>query len=117
MTDILIDARFDSGNIEVQSVSGVTACLRIPKDNQSDFYQWFHFRVAGAAGRELELKIGDLNNSAYPGGWTGYRACVSEDRGFWGRADSSFDKDEDGGTLTIRYAPAGDIAWFAYFAP
>jgi hypothetical protein len=32
--------------------------------------------VAGAEGRELELKIGDLNGSAYPGGWPGYRACV-----------------------------------------
>ena len=55
MSDILIDSAFDSGNIEVLSVSGATARLRIPKDNQSDFYQWFHFRVAGAGGRELEL--------------------------------------------------------------
>jgi murein tripeptide amidase MpaA len=115
--DILIDAAFDSGNIEVLSVSGATAKLRIPKDYQSDFYQWFHFRVAGAAGRELELKIGDLNGSAYPGGWPGYRACVSEDRSYWGRAETGFDKDEDGGTLTIRHAPASDLAWFAYFAP
>ena len=117
MTPILIDAAFDSGNIEVLSISGATAKLRIPKDNQSEFYQWFHFRVAGAAGRELELKIGDLNNSAYPGGWIDYRACVSEDRSYWGRTETSFDKDEDGGTLTIRHTPDGDLAWFAYFAP
>ena len=76
MTDIQIDAAFDSGNIEVLSIDGAGARLRIPKDNQSDFYQWFHFR-----------------------------------------AETSFDKDEDGGTLTIRYAPASDLAWFAYFAP
>ena len=117
MTDIQIDAAFDSGNIEVLSIDGAGARLRIPKDNQSDFYQWFHFRVAGAEGRELELRIGDLNASAYPDGWIGYRACVSEDRAWWGRAETSFDKDEDGGTLTIRYAPASDLAWFAYFAP
>ena len=117
MTDILIDAAFDSGNIEVLSVSGASARLRIPRDNHSEFYQWFHFRVAGAAGRELELKIGDLNGSAYPDGWTDYRACVSEDRTWWGRTETSFDRDEDGGTLTIRYVPEGDLAWFAYFAP
>ncbi len=117
MSDIVIDAAFDSGNIEVVSIDGTTARLRIPRDNQSEFYQWFHFRVAGADGRELELKIGDLNRSAYPDGWPGYRACVSEDRSWWGRTDTSFDKNEDGGTLTIRHAPAGDIAWFAYFAP
>ena len=115
--DISIDAAFDSGNIQVISITGAAAKLRIARDNKSDFYQWFHFRVAGAAGRELELKIGDLNASAYPGGWPGYRACVSDDRSYWGRAETAFDKDEDGGTLTIRHAPAGDLAWFAYFAP
>ena len=56
MTDILIDAAFDSGNIEVLSVSGATARLHIPRDAHSEFYQWFHFRVAGAAGRELEFR-------------------------------------------------------------
>ncbi|AKH42752.1 murein tripeptide amidase MpaA [Altererythrobacter atlanticus] len=117
MTDILIDAAFDSGNIEVVSISGASAKLRIAKDHLSDFYQWFHFRVAGAAGRELELKITDLNNSAYPAGWPGYRACISEDRDWWGRAETSFDEEEDNGTLTIRHAPAGDLCWFAYFAP
>jgi murein tripeptide amidase MpaA len=115
--DISIDAAFDSGNIEVVSIDGATARLRIRRDNQSEFFQWFHFRVAGAQGRELILKIGDLNASAYPAGWPGYRACVSEDRGYWGRADSSFDAAEDGGTLTISYAPDSDLAWFAYFAP
>jgi len=115
--DISIDAAFDSGNIEIVSVAGASARLRIRRDNHSEFYQWFHFRVAGAEGRELELKIGDLGASAYPDGWPGYRACVSEDRGYWGRADTTFDRNEDGGTLTIRYAPASDLAWFAYFAP
>jgi murein tripeptide amidase MpaA len=117
MTDIVVNAAFDSGNIEVLSTDGTSAKLRIPKDRQSDFYQWFHFRVSGAAGRELVLRIGDLNASAYPQGWTNYHACVSEDREYWGRAPSTFDKGEDGGTLTIRYTPASDIAWFAYFAP
>src|SRR5690606_35760409 len=112
---ISIDAAFDSGNIEVLSIDGASATLRIVRDNQSEFYQWFHFRAAGAAGRELELKIVDLNASAYPDGWDGYRACVSEDRGYWGRTDTSFDPNENGGTLTIRYAPASDLAWFAYF--
>jgi hypothetical protein len=67
--------------------------------------------------RELELVITGLNTSAYPGGWPDYDACVSEDREFWGRAETSFDKDADGGSLTIRYTPASEIAWFAYFAP
>jgi len=118
MTDtIRIDAVFDSGNIEVLETAGATARLSIRKDNQSEFNQWFHFRVSGAAGRELVLRITGLNGSAYPAGWPGYRACVSEDRDYWGRAETAFDRNEDNGTLTIRYRPESDIAWFAYFAP
>ncbi|MFM2301687.1 MAG: hypothetical protein RLZZ84_1423 [Pseudomonadota bacterium] len=117
MSDILIDAGFDAGNIEVLAIAGDSATLAIRKDHQSDFFQWFYFRVANAAGRELTLKITGLNGSAYPGGWPGYRAAVSEDREFWARADSSFDPGESDGTLTIRYVPEGGTAWFAYFAP
>ncbi len=117
MSQIAINAAFDSGNIEVLSIAGTTATLAIRKDRQSDFFQWFHFRVSGCAGREVELKITGLGQSAYPEGWPGYSACVSEDREYWGRADTSYDKAEGNGTLTIRYQPAGDLAWFAYFAP
>ena len=117
MTDVQINAAFDSGNIDVLEIDGPSARLAIRKDNQADFYQWFHFRVSGAAGRELVLRIVNLNASAYPGGWIDYNAAVSEDREYWARAACAFDKDVDGGTLTIRYTPAGDIAWFAYFAP
>ncbi|MFN2098969.1 M14-type cytosolic carboxypeptidase [Altererythrobacter sp. MF3-039] len=117
MTSIAIDAEFDSGNIEVRSIDGNSAVLVIRKDHLSEFAQWFHFRVSGAAGRELELKIVDLSQSAYPAGWPGYNACVSEDREYWARATSTYDKAADGGCLTIRYTPASDIAWFAYFPP
>ena len=121
MTDpqstIRIDAAFDSGNIEVLAAAGASARLAIRKDERSDFYQWFHFRVSGAAGRMLELRITGLAGSAYPDGWPGYRAAVSQDRSFWGRAETSWDREAYGGTLTIRHQPAGDLAWFAYFAP
>ena len=48
---ISIDAAFDSGNIVVESLAGTTARLSIRKDRESDFFQWFYFRVAGARGR------------------------------------------------------------------
>ena len=117
MSNIVIDAAFDSGSIDVMTVHQASAMLRLKPDHDSEFKQWFHFRVANAGGRELVLKIVGLNDSAYPAGWPDYNACVSEDRDFWGRAPSTFDKDEEGGTLTIRYTPVGDLVWFAYFAP
>jgi murein tripeptide amidase MpaA len=117
MTSIFIDAAFDSGNIDVLGIEGRTARLAIRRDNESEFFQWFHFRVAARAGEEVVLKITGLNDSAYPGGWPDYDACVSEDRAYWARAASTFDKDEEGGTLTVRYLPASDVFWAAYFAP
>ncbi len=112
-----INAAFDSGNIRVERIEGASATLTIRKDEQSDFYQWFHFRVAAPAGTALTLRITELGGSAYPDGWPGYRACVSEDRRHWARAESRYDPAEDGGTLTISYTATSDIAWFAYFAP
>lgn len=117
MTIKSINCAFDSGNIIVHGIDGATATLGIRKDKDSEFAQWFHFRVAAEAGEEIILKIIGLESSAYPGGWPDYRACVSEDRDYWGRADSRYDKDVDGGTLTIHYTPVSGLAWFAYFAP
>ena len=117
MNDIQISSAFDSGNIEVLAISGAKAALTIRRDHQSDFFQWFHFRVAGGKGRELQLRLSGLGAAAYPGGWPGYRACVSEDRQYWGRAETSWDEGLEGGTLTIRHTPASDVCWFAYFAP
>ncbi|MGJ0237327.1 M14 family metallopeptidase [Novosphingobium fluoreni] len=117
MSDIAITSAFDSGNIEVHSISGDEALLKIRPDQDSGFLQWFHFRVSGARGRALTLQITGLNGSAYPMGWPGYRARVSEDRQFWGLADCAWDESLEGGTLTIRYKPTSDVVWFAYFAP
>ena len=115
--NIEICAAFDGGNIEVLAIDGASARLAIPKDHNSEFAQWFFFRVSGAAGRELTLRIEGLNHSAYPQGWPGYRACVSEDRQLWTRAETGVDKAQADGTLTIRYTPESGLAWFAYFAP
>ena len=112
-----INAAFDSGNIIVHSITGATATLSIRKDRESEFAQWFHFRVAAEPGVEITLKLTGMESTAYPGGWPGYRACVSEDRDYWDRADTEYDKDADGGTLTIRYTSVSGLAWFAYFAP
>ena len=116
MNPIEIDAAFDSGNIEVLAVDGCEARLAIRRDAGSQFFQWFHFRVAGGGGRDLMLRLEGLKSAAYPLGWVGYRAAVSEDRKFWGRADTQWDEAADG-TLTIRHTPRSDLVWFAYFAP
>ena len=113
-----ISAAFDSGNIIVQRLDGPQdIVLGIRQDRDSEFRQWFHFRLSGARGVACVLKITGLETSAYPGGWPGYRAAASDDRQHWWRADTSYNATEAGGTLTIQVTPAGDHLWLAYFAP
>lgn len=115
---ISISACFDSGNIEtVDQPAADHVRLRIRRDADGVFFQWFHFRLSGAKGRPVRIDIIGLEESAYPGGWPGYRARVSSDRERWVQADSSYDKAADGGTLTIRVTPESDLLWCAYFAP
>jgi murein tripeptide amidase MpaA len=115
---IRIDSAFDSGNIKVERISGPhDIVLSIPKDAHSDFYQWFHFRLSGAKGQRCLIRIIDLKGSAYPDGWPGYRAAMSEDRQSWRRAQTSYDANSANGTLTIEVTPQVDQLWFAYFAP
>ncbi|OYX77294.1 MAG: hypothetical protein B7Y82_07535 [Sphingomonadales bacterium 32-65-25] len=115
---ISIDSAFDSGNIQVERIAGPhEIVLTIGKDAHSDFYQWFHFRLSGAKDQRCIIRIIDLNNCAYPGGWPGYRACVSDDRQTWRRAPTSFDPKSANGTLTIEVTPSVDQMWLAYFAP
>ena len=108
-----VSSAFDGGNIRPVDIEGSRIDLEIAKDHRSDFYQWFYFRLTGAAGREVELRLLNCGGSAYPNGWPGYRACMSDDREYWRRVETSY---EDG-VLTIRVTPTANSVWFAYFAP
>lgn len=111
---LTISSSFDSGNIRVVSQKGDVAQLEIVTDHLSDFYQWFHFRLAGGGGREVTLNITNCGGSAYPDGWPDYQACISVDREDWTRIENTSYAD---GTLTLRLIPETDVVWIAYFAP
>ena len=108
-----ITSSFDSGNIDVLGLDGETATLAIRKDKDSEFFQWFHFRVAGAKGRAITLRITNCADSAYPLGWPGYQARFSDDRLDWRQAETRYAD----GVLTITHTPVQDVTWFAYHAP
>src|SRR3546814_14805688 len=107
-----ITSAFDGGNIRVLDISGHRADLEIVKDQNSDFHQWFYFRLAGAAGEEVELRILNCGGAAYPDGWPSYKARISEDRENWLMADTRYEN----GVLTISVPPASNTMWVAYFA-
>ncbi len=111
---ITISSAFDAGNIRVLKAAGDTFDLEIVTDHMSDFYQWFYFRLAGAAGREVTLRITNCAGAAYPNGWPDYKACLSLDREEWVRISGTSYAD---GVLTMVLTPPQDLVWIAYFAP
>jgi murein tripeptide amidase MpaA len=112
--NLSISSAFDGGNIRLAAIEGSRVDLEIVKDRNSDFYQWFYFRLTGAASKPVELRILNCAGSAYPHGWPGYRACMSYDRDYWQRVEETSYRN---GILTIRVTPASDSVWVAYFAP
>ena len=111
---IKITSNFDSGNIEVIAATSPTDIrLNIRQDNQSEFYQWFHFRLSTTERIEHRLRIENCGDSAYPKGWADYQAVASYDRETWFRVETHF----DGQALEIRHHPEHNSIYFAYFAP
>ena len=109
-----ISSNFDGGNIEVlAAVDAANIRLRIRKDNNAEFLQWFYFRLTGARDSDCVLKIENAGAASYPNGWKNYRAVASYDREHWFRADTSY----DGTVLTISHRPGHNSVYFAMFAP
>ena len=108
-----LDASFDSGNIRLVDIDGDRIDLEILRDRYSGFYQWFYFRLAGAQGRRVTLRIVNAGGSAFPAGWQGYKVRASTDRLGWWMIETRYAD----GVLEFDWAGEGELAWFAYFAP
>jgi len=114
MTTLHISTAFDSGSIEVLSLADPRDIqLQIRRDNASEFAQWFHFSLHGAAGHSVVLKFMNAGQCAYPKGWEGYSVLASQDRQTWYRIPTSF----DGQVMTARTTPPSQCLYFAYFEP
>ena len=111
---LTIESDFDGGNIRCLAAPAPDAIrLEIVPDSGAEFYQWFYFRLDGAAGKDCVLRIENAGGATYTDGWRNYSACASEDGKGWRRVATDY----DGTVLTIRHRPAGDAVRFAYFAP
>ncbi|SHO56988.1 M14 family metallopeptidase [Vibrio quintilis] len=109
-----IFSNFESGNIRVEKAeSAEDIQLSINADNQSDFAQWFHFRLESTPHQSHQFKLLNLAKSAYPEGWKDYDVVASYDREEWFRIPAEF----DGDTLSFRVIPEYGSMYFAYFAP
>lgn len=111
---VQVSSAFDGGNIIVKDLTDPKNIrLDIAKDHQSDFYQWFYFRVTGPAGAPLRMVIENAGDAAYPKGWENYQAVVSHDLEHWHRVETDY----DGKALTIHAETGAGSVYVAYFAP
>ena len=109
-----ISTSCDSGAIDVVSLAAPgNIQLHIRKDNASEFAQWFHFSLQGAAGLAVTLNFLNAGQCAYPKGWEGYRVNASYDRQHWFRIDTQF----DGQVMSAKLTPETQLVYFAYFEP
>ena len=111
---MIINSQFDGGNIKcINCEDPSNIQLRIKKDFQSDFYQWFYFRVSGAKGIDCYFNIDNASGAAFSEGWHGYHAVASYDRENWFRIPTSY----DGKCLNFIHQPKCESVYYAYFAP
>jgi len=109
-----ISSNFDSGNIEFVNIENDNIInLKIRKDNNSDFLQWFYFRFTGKKNKKYIFKIINAGKTSYPSAWNNYRTCYSYDKDNWYRTDTNF----DGENLTFEFFMQKEIVFFAYFQP
>ena len=111
---IVINARFDSGNISViDSNDHQNIRLEIRQDTKAEFLQWFYFSASGLSGSRCRFVIENAGSTSYPQGWTNYHVVTSEDRQIWLREPAVY----DGQSLSWTIDSDADQMWFAYFAP
>ena len=110
-----ITSNFDSGNIDVVSIDRKKndIKLKIRRDTNSDFMQWFHFRLTGAMKKSCAISIINAGKTSYPKGWENYNVCASYDREEWFRVRTTYKK----GVLTFKFKPKFNSVYFAYFMP
>lgn len=109
-----ISTQFDSGSIEVVSAERFDDIqLKIRADNASEFTQWFHFRLQGAAYQPCVMRFLNTGETAYPAGWEDYNLCASYDRVNWFRVPASY----DGNIMIVEHTPLANSVYYAYFEP
>ena len=111
---MIISSDFDGGNIvSINHNDERNIRLKIRKDNESEFYQWFYFRVANVKNISCRYLIENASGAAYVKGWEDYRAVASYDREHWFRVKTEY----DGENLVIKHRSTEPQIYFAYFAP
>jgi murein tripeptide amidase MpaA len=111
---ISVNSKFDGGAIDlVRADSAANIEVRIRKDSQADFAQWFYFRVSGVNKQTVRIRFLNAGQCTYPKGWEQYDVVASYDRREWFRVPSTYQD----GVLQLQHESAYNQVYYAYFEP
>lgn len=109
-----INSDFDGGNIEVVSLQHPDDIqLKISKDKDAAFLQWFYFNFVGTKDQEYKIKIINAHETTHSADWPQYKIVASYDNKKWFRVPTQY----DGKNLIIQHRLAHHSIYFAYFVP
>jgi len=84
--------------------------------DKTSHFMWFNFRVTGARGVPLRLRVVNAGQGSFPAAWAGYQAMASYDQERWFRVEGT-SYDPASGELAIELTPERDCVALAYFPP
>ena len=123
MMDISVTGQIPAGSIVVEDASDPSDIrLRLASDHASTMRGGYHFRVTGARGQAVRLRILDVRDleadrlagrDGYEDAWTNTGPHVSYDRRDWFRVPGRV----VGRDYVIHHVPASDVCYYASWAP
>ncbi|WP_176695724.1 M14 family metallopeptidase [Candidatus Ichthyocystis sparus] len=111
---IKVESNFDSGAIEVLEISEpLNMRLNIRCDTESEFRQWFCFKVVGKRNQNYLIRLCNYLETTYTDGFHDYNVFVSTDFKNWTRVKCHTDEDD----FCIPYTSQTDFFYVSYFEP
>ena len=108
-----ISSNLDSGNIEVVKVENPNDIqVKVRKDTNSDFLQYFFFRISGVEGESCKVTIVNASETTYPF-WKEYNTYASYDKQNWFLVDTEY----DGKQLIMEFDAVHSSIYLAYYPP
>lgn len=109
-------ADFEGGNLAQWTEAGPGAYdIVLRRDANSDAFRWYSFKVLGAQGEEIAIRIPDASESQAPQAWDWDQPFASSDGGAtWRRVEDTRYED---GAYTWTDMPRSDSEWYALAPP
>jgi len=114
--NIVVDSKFESGNIKLLTIKNSTINLEIenepyPKSTKNKYQSWFYFKVKNILHKKLKFIIHNIRN--FDNSWKGFNVCYSYDNKTWKRTPTKLSNNK----LIWNFISKKTSVYFAYYPP